>query len=85
MSTPSDRHHSATSRLPDRLRGILLPEISRPADLAGHTGLPEEWFVEELETGRLPGLKLVDEWLVHRRAVQVWLGALESGDEEVSE
>lgn len=75
----------APSRLPAQLRGVVLPEISRPSDLADHTGLPEALFVGELEAGRLPGLKVVDQWLVHRRAVQAWLGALDLNEREVGD
>ena len=61
------------SSLPERLRGVILPEIARIRDLADHTGLPAEWFHAELEAGRLPGLQLHGEWLVHRRALEAWL------------
>ena len=85
MKKPSTLQLLSSSRLPERLRGVLLPEISRPSDLAEHTGLPKEWFIHELEAGRLAGLKLVDEWLVHRRAVQTWLRALNPELEEESQ
>jgi hypothetical protein len=73
--------------LREKLRGVVLPEISRLRDLADHTGLPESWFLVELESGRLAGLRLVNEWLVHKRAVERWLtdraqSAQEVGDGE---
>jgi len=69
------RGHDRPYGLPERLRGVVLPEISRIHDLATHTGLPGEWFVAELKSGRLPGIKVADEWLVHRRAIEHWLRA----------
>lgn len=60
-------------RLPERLRGVILPEISRLSDLVQHTGLPARWFLAELESGRLPGIRLAGEWLVHRRAIEQWV------------
>jgi len=71
--------------LRDKLRGVVLPEISRVRDLADHTGLPESCFLAELESGRLAGLRLVNEWLVHKRAVERWLTDRASNAPEVDD
>lgn len=65
------------SRLPERLRGVLLPEISRIFDLVDHTGLPEAFWQEELRVGRLRGRFVGggQGWLIHRHAVAEWLNA----------
>jgi hypothetical protein len=61
--------------LPPRLRGVLLPEICRVADLVEHTGLPPTFWCDELDAGRLRGRRLhgTDDWLIHRHAVVQWL------------
>ena len=69
-------------RLPERLRGVILPEICRISDLVQHTGLPDGVFLEEVESGRLPGIKLAGDWLIHRRAIERWVCGSRSGPDD---
>jgi hypothetical protein len=75
MSTPSDPPPSAAGIL----GGIFLPEVSTLDDLERHLKLPRDQIIEELATGRLRGLKVAEQWLVHRDAVKAWLNVHGSG------
>ncbi len=59
-------------QLPDRPTAIAAREFWLVADLARETGLGETTIERMLRSGKLPGRKIGDRWVIHRDALARW-------------